>query len=167
MEQDFIRSSESELEMATRLSRIISRAGTGRAAGRRPQTFHDAHASSYQLAAAAAATPATATTPAATPETSTTSITSTSSSVGGIPFHTEESSRGILDSCPFGSHVPSTPRSDAADLDGVSGVKPFGEIPGPKGWPLLGTLGTYLFGRGLERIYDHQVRGDISHLFYT
>ena len=142
--------------MATRLSRIFTRAGTGRVAARIPQTFHDAKASSYPLAAtAAAATPTTATTPA-TSKTSTPSVTSTTTAISGIPFHSEESRSGITDSCPFGSH---TARSDTATLevDGVTGVKSFGEIPGPKGWPLLGTLGTYLFGKGLERIYEHQV----------
>lgn len=39
-----------------------------------------------------------------------------------------------------------------------AGVQPYDKIPGPDGWPLLGTLGTYLFGKGLSRLYEHQVR---------
>ncbi|KAJ8041177.1 Cytochrome P450 27C1 [Holothuria leucospilota] len=38
-----------------------------------------------------------------------------------------------------------------------SSVKTYEEIPGPEGWPLLGTLGTYLFGKGLSRLYEHQI----------
>ncbi|XP_038078520.1 cytochrome P450 27C1-like [Patiria miniata] len=36
-------------------------------------------------------------------------------------------------------------------------VQSFDEIPGPKGWPFIGTLGTYLVGNGLSRIYEHQI----------
>ena len=37
-------------------------------------------------------------------------------------------------------------------------AKPFEDIPGPKAWPFVGTLPHYVFGHGLTRIYDHQVR---------
>ena len=36
-------------------------------------------------------------------------------------------------------------------------AKSFEEIPGPRAWPIVGTLPHYVFGHGLTRIYDHQV----------
>ncbi len=46
-------------------------------------------------------------------------------------------------------------------------AKPFEDIPGPKNWPLLGSLPYYIFGHGLTRIYDHQVYIYIKLLFHT
>ncbi|XP_033626862.1 cytochrome P450 27C1-like [Asterias rubens] len=46
-----------------------------------------------------------------------------------------------------------TPKQQDVDLK----VRSFDEIPGPKGWPFIGTLGTYLVGNGLSRIYEHQI----------
>ena len=47
---------------------------------------------------------------------------------------------------------------DSVTVDVHVRPRPFNEIPGPKGWPFIGTLGTYLVGNGLSRIYEHQVR---------
>lgn len=55
---------------------------------------------------------------------------------------------------------------DVCQNASLQGVQPYEKIPGPSGWPLLGTLGTYLFGKGLSRLYEHQVRTFIN-LFWV
>lgn len=152
--------------MATRLSRFLARARASRSSGVRPQTFHDAHASSCPLAAVPSTlSPHASTTTPSTPsttKTSTTSTTSAPSSISDLPSNNNPS-LGVSNGCTFDQAPtinPSERNCTILDHD----VKSFKDIPGPKGWPILGTLGTYLSGKGLERIYDHQVSKD-KHTF--
>ncbi|XP_030831852.1 cytochrome P450 27C1 [Strongylocentrotus purpuratus] len=145
--------------MATRLSRFLARARPSRSSGVRPQTFHDAHASSCPLAAVPSTlSPHASTTTPSTPsttKTSTTSTTSAPSSISDLPSN-NNLSLGVSNGCTF-DQAPASINPSERNCTIFDDVKSFKDIPGPKGWPILGTLGTYLSGKGLERIYDHQI----------
>ncbi|XP_072052037.1 1,25-dihydroxyvitamin D(3) 24-hydroxylase, mitochondrial-like [Amphiura filiformis] len=92
----------------------------------------------------------------------------TSSSIG-IQNVTRTSSRSTQDTWTQTVHQSHAAATVAADVTATSGqsssgaqqqsteAKSFDEIPGPKNWPIVGSLPYYVFGHGLTRIYDHQM----------
>ncbi|XP_071503661.1 cytochrome P450 27C1-like [Diadema antillarum] len=130
--------------MATRLSRFLSRARSGASRGMKPQTTHDVYASSYPLPAASATETSRTTGPGSS------LVQPQPVRTEGCPLDHRDVSTGT---CPISNH------SEIAHsrIGQTDHAKSFEDIPGPKGWPFLGTLGTYLSGKGLERIYEHQI----------